>query len=186
MTQHVPPPTMTRHQFTLDDVHEMIAQGLVDKRVQLLDGGIYDMPADGRLHQLYAMRLNRLFTSTLADTPKFVGVQTTLRLASHNGPSPDLFVLSDDPPEGDVVTEQILLVIEVADTSLKDDLTDSASRYARFGVRDYWVVDVNAPCIYVHRNPANGEYPPPQRIDADATMTPLLIPDVPVRLSDIV
>jgi Uma2 family endonuclease len=76
-------------------------------------------------------------------------------------------------------------VIEVADTSLKDDLTDAASRYARVGVREYWVVDVNTPCIYVHRDPVKGEYPPPQKIGVDTPLAARLIPDVSIRLADI-
>jgi Uma2 family endonuclease len=65
-------------------------------------------------------------------------------------------VLGGRLPDGDVPPDKIVLVIEVADTSLKDDLPDSASRYARHGVRDYWVVDVNARAILVHRDPAEG------------------------------
>ena len=176
---------MAPHQFTLDDVLEMTAQGLVDKRVQLLDGGIYDMPSDGYLHQRYAMGIARLFMAKFYGRPNFIGAQTTLRLSRHNAPSPDLYVLSGDLSEDDVSAEQILLVVEVADTSLRDNLTDSAVRYARFGVRDYWVVDVNAPCVYVHRNPENGEYPPPQRADAHTAISPLLIPDMAMKLCDI-
>lgn len=175
---------MVRHQFTSDDVQEMIAQGLVDRRVQLLDGGIYDMPHDGYLHKKYAMSLARLFMRGL-DPGFFVGVQTTLRLSERNAPSPDIYVLRGPLPEGDVSSAEILLVVEVADTSLKEDLFDSASRYARHGVREYWVIDVNTPCLYVHCDPVNGEYPPPQKVDAATALAARLIPNVPVRLSDI-
>ncbi len=184
MNQHTPPETMQRHQFTLEDVLELIAQGLVDRRVQLLEGEIFDMPSDGAPHARYTMGLARALMRALDDRC-FVGVQTTLRLSSRVGPSPDIFVLAGSLPDKDVPPDDILLVIEVADTSLKENLTNSAARYARHGVREYWVVDVNAPCIYLHQSPADGAYPPPRRIEADETVVPAYAPGVSIRLSDI-
>jgi Uma2 family endonuclease len=178
------PQTMARHQFTLDDVLEMITKGLIDRRVQLLDGEIYDMPSDGAPHARFAMGIGRLFMAHLP-AQKFVGVQTTLKLSDRNAPSPDIYVLNGRLPDGDVSPDQILLVVEVGDTTLKDDLADKASRYARHGVREYWVVDVNTPCLYIHRDPVNGEYPPPQKVDATTTVAARLIPEVTLRLADI-
>ena len=138
-----PEARLVKHLFTLDDVLAMTAQGLLDRRCELLDGEIFDMPADGPPHARYTMAMARHLMSSVAAT-MFVGVQTTLRLSAHNAPSPDIFVLSGPLPDGDVPPESILLVVEVADTSLKTNLTDSADRYARLGVREYWVVDVHA------------------------------------------
>jgi Uma2 family endonuclease len=178
-----PPADFARHQFTLDDVLAMIRQGLLDRRVQLLDGEIYDMPADGDKHILYTMGIAQIFMAHLLAKPYFVGVQTTLRLSARNAPSPDIYVLAGGPPHGDVAADRILLVVEVADSSLDSDLTDSAARYARHGVREYWVVDANAREILVHRDPFDGAYPPPQRIEADKTIAPRLLPDIPIRLA---
>jgi Uma2 family endonuclease len=177
--------SLVRHQFTLADVLDLIAQGLVEERVQLLDGDIYNMPSDGYRHKRYAMGIAQIFMARLIGQPYFVGVQTTLRLSPHNAPSPDIYVINAPLKEADVASEDILLVIEVADTSLTDNLTDSASRYARHGVREYWVVDVNAPAILVHRDPADGQYPPPRRVEADEALSPMALPGVAVRLSDI-
>ena len=176
---------MTRHQFTLDDVLDLISQGMISKRVQLLGGEIYNMPADGYRHQKYAIALNKLFTTKLAATPATVAMQTTLRMSAFEGPSPDLFVLAGSLPEHEVPADEILVVIEVADSSLRFDLGDAAIRYAVHGVCEYWVIDVNTPCIYVHCDPVNGAYPPPQKIDAATPISARLIPDVSVRLADI-
>lgn len=178
------PSQLERHKFTVDDVLEMTAAGLIDKRVELLDGEIYDMPAEGGPHTRLAMRLGRMIGRVLEDS-YFVGVQATLRLSAGNAPSPDIFVLRGDLPDGDVPTDNVLLVIEVADTSLKDDLTDSASRYARHGVRDYWVVDANARIIYVHRDPKDGVYPEPRKFAAADAVAPLLISELSVTLNSI-
>jgi Uma2 family endonuclease len=175
------PAQLERHKFSVDDVLEMTALGLVDKRAELLDGEVFDVPEDGYRHISLTMPLARHLMSVLG-IEYFVGVQTTLRLSKHNGPSPDIYVLKGALPRGDVPSEQILLVIEVADTSLKDDLTDSASRYARHGVRDYWVVDANAREIHVHRDPKDGAYPKPRTLKASEPAAALLIPELAITL----
>ena len=179
------PSQLERHRFTIDDVLKMTAQGLIDKRTELLDGEIYDMPSDGDAHIEFTMRLAQQAMATLLGKPYFVGVQTTLRLSTHNAPSPDIYVLAGGAPKGEIPSDRILLVIEVADTSLADDLKDSASRYARHGVRDYWVVDVNARAIHVHRDPKGGAYPPPRKLNASETVAALLIPGLTVTLDSL-
>jgi len=179
------PSQLERHKFTVDDVLEMTALGLIDKRAELLDGEIFDVPEDGFQHISVAMPLAQHIMATLYGKSYFVGVQTTLRLSKHNAPSPDIYVLAGGLPKGDVLADRILLVIEVADTSLKDDLTDSASRYARHGVRDYWVIDVNERVTYVHREPKDGAYPTPKRVEAQTSIAPLLVPELSITLSTI-
>ncbi|MGD9966930.1 MAG: Uma2 family endonuclease [Hyphomonadaceae bacterium] len=178
------PSQLERHKFTVDDVLEMTARGLIDKRAELLDGEIFDVPEDGYRHISVTMPLARYLMSVL-DQDYFIGVQTTLRLSPHNGPSPDIYVLKGDLPKGDVSADRILLIIEVADTSLKDDLTDSASRYARHGVRDYWVVDANARVTHVHRDPKDGAYAAPHKLAADEAVIALLIPKLSITLANI-
>lgn len=179
------PAQLERHKFTVDDVLEMTALGLIDKRTELLDGEIYDMPSDGDLHIEFAMALARWLAKMLDERKYFVGVQTTLRLSKHNAPSPDIYVLAGGAPRGEISADRILLVIEVTDTSLNDDLTDSASRYGRHGVSEYWVVDAKARAIHVHRHPQDGSYPPPKRVEAHEAFAPLLIPELSVTLGAI-
>jgi Uma2 family endonuclease len=181
----IPPKVRTRHLFTADEVLKLIADGLVDKRAVLLDGEIFDAPEDGDRHISHAMRMASKAIRTLDPAAYFVGVQTTLRLSKHNAPSPDIYILAGGPPQGDVSAERILLVIEVADSSLKDDLTDSASRYARHGVREYWVVDVNNACIHIHREPIDGAYPAPRVLRAEETAQAAFVPGFAVKLAEI-
>ncbi len=178
------PTTISRHRFTVDDVIELAAQGFVDRRAQLLDGEIYDMPADGDSHIRFTMALARRLMRTLNDN-YFIGVQTTLRLSEFNAPSPDLYVLAGGAPAGDVPARDILLVIEVADTSLDHDLSATARRYAAHGVPEYWVIDVNTRAIFVHRSPRDGVYPSPTPVEADGEASALLIEGFSLRLSEI-
>ncbi|MDX2233304.1 MAG: Uma2 family endonuclease [Hyphomonadaceae bacterium] len=178
------PAKAARHAFTLEDVLRLQDQGFFadPKRIALHEGDIVEMAADGDRHIALTMALNDAITLQLAGKGYFKGVQTTLRLSRTNAPSPDIYILAGGPPRGDVPTARVLLVIEVADTSLDDDLTDSAQRYARAGVGEFWVVDAKRRAIWVHRGPVDGRYPPPQAVPADAPATPQQIPDLTIVL----
>lgn len=175
----------TRAPVTVDQLLELQAQGAFSgQRTQLLDGEIHIMPADGLRHINYAMEIARACMTVLPRSKYFVGVQTTLHLSRYNAPSPDVYVLTAGPLVKETPPERILLVVEVADTSLRADLIDSASRYARHGVAEFWVVDVDNRITHVHRDPANGAYPAPQKIAFEDAITPALIGGVSLRLAD--
>lgn len=88
------------------------------------------------------MEIGARFVPALKSEGLFVGMQTTLHMSRYNGPSPDVYVLSPGPLQKETPAERILLVVEVADATLGDDLRDSAARYARHGIEEFWVVDV--------------------------------------------
>jgi Uma2 family endonuclease len=175
----------TRHAITMDELLEMQAAGAFEgQRTQLLDGEIHIMPSDGLRHINYAMEIARAVMLALPRDQHFVGVQTTLHLSRFNGPSPDVYVLSAGPLLRETPAERIQLVVEVADTSLNDDLKDGASRYARHGVAELWVVDVGHRVTHVHRHPVDGAYPSPQCVTFEETLTPALVPGVSLRVAD--
>lgn len=176
----------TRVLFTLDELLDFEARGFFKNRgrLVLLDGVIHEMPSDGYRHTHWAMEIARTIMAILPRTD-FVGVQTTLRLSPRNGPSPDVYVLKGPLPQGDVPAEAIALVIEVADTSLGVDLTDSASRYARHGVGTFWVVDVNAAVTHVHTEPVDGAYPAPVIVPFTEILRAEALPGLALRLADL-
>lgn len=175
----------TRAPVSMDQLLEMEAQGAFKgQRTQLLDGEIHVMPSDGLRHINYAMEIGAKIVMALKPRGFFIGMQTTLHLSRHNGPSPDVYVLSAGPLVKETPPERILLVVEVADSSLRDDLTDSASRYARHGVREFWVVDVENRVTYVHREPKDQAYQPPKRVRFEDVLAPSLIEGLQMRLAD--
>lgn len=175
----------TRRPITMDEALELQAQGAFEgQRTQLLDGEIHVMPHDGLRDINYAMEIARACFSALSRERYFVGVQTSLHLSRYNGPSPDIYVLTAGPLVKETPPERILLVVEVADTSLRADLTDSASRYARHGVREFWVVDVDNRMTHVHSAPKDGAYPAPQRVAFENELRPQFIDGFAVRLAD--
>ena len=106
-------------------------------------------------------------------------------MSPYNGPSPDVYVLSPGPLLRETPAERILLVVEVADSSLSDDLRDSASRYARHGIEEFWVVDVRNRITHVHRQPHGGAYPKPERAAFEDTLSPSRIADFALRIADL-
>jgi Uma2 family endonuclease len=176
----------TRRPITMDVLLALQAEGKVPyKRTQLLDGEIHQMPADGLRHIHYAMEIGARFMQVLKPKGFVVGMQTTLHLSPYNGPSPDIYVLSPGPLVTATPGERILLVVEVADSTLREDLRDSASRYARHGVEEYWVVDVKNRCTHVHRHPLDGVYPDPHRVPFEEFLTCLRIADFVLRVGDL-
>ncbi len=176
----------TRRPITMDVMLALQKAGQVPyKRTQLLDGEIHEMPADGLRHTHYAMEIAGWMVQTLKPKGFFVGIQTTLHLSPYNGPSPDVYVLSPGPLVRATPSDRILLVVEVANTSLNDDLRDSASRYARHDVGEFWVVDVRNRITYVHRQPQNSAYASIERIEFEQHVRPLHIADFALRIADL-
>jgi len=76
----------------------------------------------------------------------------------------------------------VLLLIEVAETSVRADLKEKATKYREHGVREYWVVDLPARVTHVHRHDASWPVSPP--VPFDAPLAPVLLPNLPLRFAD--
>lgn len=143
----------TRHRFTVKDYHRMAEAEVFDPedRVELVDGEVLEMaPIDSR-HAGCVNRLNYLFVSRLGQRA-VIAPQNPVEVDDYSEPQPDLVVLRarDDfysnshPAPGDV-----LLVVEVSNTTLRFDLGRKAALYLAGGIPEVWVVDVNAGVVHV-------------------------------------
>lgn len=178
--------TSQQHRFTLDDVLRMQEAGILDEgaRVELIDGALVEMAPEGTPHTRVKMQLAKRFWATAGDAIEVI-VDSTLRLAPTYAPDPDLYLYDASLPLSAVSGANIGLVIEVAQSTLRNDLAFKAELYAQHGVRDYWVVDVNTDMVIVHRDPADGAYRDIVRYTAQDTVTALVLPDVTLRLADL-
>jgi len=154
--------TLVRHRFSVDDYEQMVERGILteDDRVELIRGEIIDKMSIGDEHAAAVSRLNRLFSRALGDAA-IVCIHDPIRLADSE-PEPDValakpqddFYASGKPRPAD-----LLLVIEVADTSLEADREVKRPLYAENGIAEYWIVNLAEACIEVHRQPrADGTY----------------------------
>jgi Uma2 family endonuclease len=151
-----------RHRFTVDDYYCMATAGILneDDRVELIDGEIWDMSAIDAVHAGNVRRLSQILHRQIGDRFIISG-QNPVRLNDYNEPEPDLAILRwrDDfyeqqhPMPGDV-----LVIIEVANTSLVYDRTEKLPRYAAAGVPEVWLVDVTHRIVEQYADPENGQY----------------------------
>jgi Uma2 family endonuclease len=174
------------HRFTLAEFSQAW-KGFLHRTMvgaELLDGVIFEMPEDGYSTIRWNAALNRWLVASLGDT--FVIVpDKTLKLAEYWAPKPDFYVFDAALNEDEVNATNVLLVIEVSDTTLNQDLRRKMSGYEKAGVRDLWVVDVNARSVIVHRLSDAGRYGAPQIVTFDEAVSARLIPGLTLKLSDL-
>ena len=142
------------HRLTVEQVDGLVESGLLeDRRMELVDGILFDVVPPNPPHSQTVALLNRHLSRTLPDDLQLL-VQDALFV--HDGfLSPDLFVAPfSDPP---VRHREALLAIEVTHTTHRRD-RQKAGEYARAGVPEYWMVDLVEREIVVHRDPLDGVY----------------------------
>jgi Uma2 family endonuclease len=114
--------------------------------------------------------------------------QATMEVADEdritNRPEPDAVVLSDDPRRNPTGGD-VLLVVEVSDTTAADDFGVKVGLYARASVAEYWIVDLNRRRLVTYRDPADGAYRAHPEFYAGDAVAPLCAPDSPVAVADL-
>jgi Uma2 family endonuclease len=151
---------VTRRRFTVHDYHRMGEAGILheDDRVELIEGEIVEMAAIGTTHFTCVNALTRLLVRGVGDEA-IVSVQNPARLDEHSEPQPDLTVLRvRDYRESLPMPEDVLLLIEVSDTTLRYDRGVKLPLYARAGVREVWIVDLVGETIERHTDPSGTGY----------------------------
>lgn len=169
--------------FTGDQVLAMQDAGLLPmpNRIELIDGELLDMGSEGDRHSYFKAMLTRLVAKALPDGIG-LGPDTTFRLADTAWPEPDIYLYPLTLRPAEVRGPDALLVIEIADTSLAYDLKQKAAVYARFGVREYWVIEAETGRCHVHQGPENEGWRMVRVAEPDETLAPLLVPEVCVSL----
>lgn len=176
--------------FTRAAFEQLVADGAVgeDERVELIEGAIVTMSPVGPPHRAIVQALNRWFSRNLPAEYE-CQVQDPIALSEATEPQPDIAIVrfrEDEYVGGHPSARDVLLVIEVADSSLEFDRGTKARLYARGGVPEYWVVDVPQRVVYVHRSAGPQGYGeirtirPPARIDLSQ------IPGLAVPLDQII
>ena len=179
----------TQHRFSVEDYYRMAEAGVLkpDVRVELLDGKIIDMPPIGPLHGGSVNRLIRLF-STLAEGRWLVSAQNPVRLHRHSEPQPDLMLLkpaSDDYMSRHPRPDDVILLIEVADTSLAYDREEKLPAYGHAGVAEVWIVNLADQVIEVYREPHFAGYSKTKVLRAGEKASPLAFADVAVDVAEL-
>jgi len=179
--------TVKRRRFTLDEYHRMGETGILgpDDRVELIEGEIVEMSPIGSRHAGTVARLHHLFSTRLGDRT-VVWSQNPLLLVQHQSePEPDIMLLA---PRADFYVARlpeppdVRLLIEVADSSLPYDRRTKLPLYARAGVTEAWLVDLDAGRLEIHRGTGYRDVRIPS---ADEMFAPGAFADLALTLHDL-
>ena len=178
-----------RYRFNVDEYARMGEAGIftAGDRVELIDGEVREMTPIGSPHAGIVNRLNELLVTRLAGRANVI-VQNPIRLDRHTEPQPDLVVArrrksfyADRHPEpGDV-----LVVVEVADSSLRYDRAEKVPRYGGAGIPETWLVEVEAGTITVYTEPGPEGYARQQVRRRGERVVASGVPDLRLAVDDI-
>lgn len=158
-----------RHRFSVEDYHRMGEAGILpaDSRVELIRGQIIDLPPIGTPHLAMVNRLNSLLAVALRGRDT-VSPQNPVRLPDGSEPQPDVSILkwrADYYRRRRPAAEDVLLLIEVSDSSLDYDRTVKLPLYAESGIPESWIANLDEWVIEVYREPRDGHYSVSRRAD---------------------
>jgi Uma2 family endonuclease len=174
--------------FTVESYQRLAELGVLreDDRVELIAGQVVEMTPIGDRHASCVRRVLGLLARHALERA-ILDVQNPAVLGEHDAPQPDLTLLNPRP-EGyprHPRAADILLVIEVADTTLAYDRDVKIPLYARARIPEAWLVDLTAERIAVHREPHAGSYAHVRSAGPGDLLTPVHLPDVTLAVSDI-
>lgn len=178
------------HKFNIETYHRLISTGILheDDRVELIEGRIVDKTPIGTRHSSCVKRLNSLFSRKLQGVA-IVSVHDPLQLTKDESePQPDITLLkyredfySEELPKA----EDVLLLMEVADTSMEYDREIKIPLYARANIQEVWLVNLLEKCIEIYSLPKSGGYEFRITVKNDQTLSPKTFPDISLTAKQI-
>jgi Uma2 family endonuclease len=177
---------LQKRYFNVDDYYRMFKAGVFSEgdHVELIEGEVIEMSPIGKRHAGCVNRLNRLLNRSVGELA-IVSVQSPISSDDFSEPQPDVALLK---PRADFYSNShptpadVLVIIEVADTSVDYDRNVKLPIYARVGIPEAWLVILPKDLIEVHSEPKNGKYQKVQRLKRGkrlaSTTIPVLKPDV--------
>ena len=171
---------ITKRRFTADEYQRMGETGILceDDRVELMDGEVVAMTPIGPRHCACVDRTTRAMVTQAGETA-IVRVQGSVRLDLFHEPEPDLVLLR---PRADFYSSahpgpaDILLIVEIAQSSIDYDRDVKAAVYAKMGIAEYWLADLNANVLSCHSAPGDGGYRRVEQLHRGQVVSPQLLP----------
>jgi Uma2 family endonuclease len=178
-----------KHRINLDEWRRMGEAGIFspESRIELIDGEIIEMSPIGFNHAGHLNRLNHIFTLLVTDQA-IVSIQNPLQLGDLSEPEPDFMLLRPEPsfystrhPQAD----DVLLLVEIADSSLAFDRNQKMRLYAAHNIPEYWLINLIEACLEVHRQPQPGGYGERMLLHAGDTVQLLCLSHININAADI-
>lgn len=176
------------HTWTVAKYHQMAEAGLLDEsdRVELIEGELVDMAPIGSRHAFWVDRIAESLGRG-SRSAHMVRVQNPVLLGERSEPQPDVALVkrnnyADRHPGAD----DILLIVEVADTTLEYEREVKLAVYARHGIPEVWLIDVNAGELTVYCDPSEGRYRLIRKPTTTEAVSPTLVPDIALPWAELV
>lgn len=182
-------PWVPRRKLDVVEYHRMAAAGILtgDDRVELIEGELVEMSPIGPLHASATTALAEALFGA-ARGRAVLGIGRPVRLDDHNEPEPDFILLKPRADRYSAVVARptdVLLAIELSDSSLRFDRNIKLPLYGTHGIREYWIIDLAGGAVDVCRRPKPGGYEDVRRLGLDAVLEPEALPGLHVRLGEI-
>src|SRR5256885_6898790 len=177
-----------RRRFTVEEYHRMAEVGIFhpDERVELIEGEIVQMSPIGPRHAGCVINANRLFVTQLGDRA-VVSPQNPVVIQPQSEPQPDLLLLrpravsySREHP----TPEDVLLAVEVADTTVRFDRLVKARLYARAGIAEFWLFLAADRIVEIYRGPGSDGYTGVTQHGSSQMVSPPAFPHVAFSVTD--
>lgn len=175
---------MRRRPWTVAEIEAMVRAGIIaeDERFELIGGEVVPMSPKGARHEIVKIALNEHLQSIRPHDMR-IAQETTLRLDEISFVEPDFCVFPRAIAPGDMRGYDVLLAIEVADTSLRYDLGRKISTYAAYGIPEVWVINANTLVTRVHRALGVAGYRDVEEFGPEAEIVAVRVPSISVSLA---
>jgi Uma2 family endonuclease len=175
-----------RRAFTVDEILRMQDAGIIheDENFELIEGEIVPVGPKYAAHELIKSALNIQLARTLPDH-LWLGFESSIFLSPTTFVEPDICIYPRNLPSDKVKGRDLLLVVEIAASTLAYDRGRKASLYARYGVHELWVVDTATRRTFVHTGPSEQGWASIIEKRPDEELTCAVIPDFAIRLAEI-
>ena len=178
---------LERHLWTVTEYRLMGENGALppNARVELIEGEIVDMPPIGSFHAGVVIQLTGILSRAVAGSA-IVNVQNPVELSDRSEPEPDLTLLrprEDFYKRSHPRPADVLLAIEVADSTLARDREVKRSLYARHDIPEYWIVDIAGERVLTFREPSGERYAHESVVESIRSVPIVALENVQVDLS---
>lgn len=185
----MPATLVLKRLFTVKEYYQMAESGIIGngERVELIRGEIIKMSPIGRRHAACVDFCNYILAHKLG-TGVIIRVQNPLSLDNTSEPEPDLMILryrDDFYRAGHPHPSDVLLLIEVADSTIDSDRELKILLYAEDGITEVWLVDINGDCIEVYRHPSANGYQEILKFYRGQSLSILAFPDLSIAVNEI-
>jgi Uma2 family endonuclease len=176
-----------RFHISVHQYQKMIEAGVLSKsdRVELIEGEMFEVAPIGARHAAISRRINALLSRSVGNLA-VVDIGGPVKLGEFSEPQPDVMLLRPSDYNTQIPeASDVILLIEISDSTLASDRSSKLALYARHGIPEYWIVDLAGECVEVYRDPGSNAYSEKRIASGAEVVAPRAEPSVNITVRDI-